>query len=74
MTHVPATPPDEGYSERASRLEEALTALSHALAILDELNLSAIAPHVSFAHELGKEHLGTFRKGSGFWPEEAGIN
>ena len=65
MTHVPATPPDEGYSEWASRLEEALTALSHALAILDALELPTIATHVSLAHELGKEHLGTLRKASG---------
>lgn len=65
MTRAPASPLDECYSERASRLEEALAALSHALSILDELDLPAIATHVSLAHELGKEHLGAFRKASG---------
>lgn len=65
MTRAPASPLDERYSERASRLEEALAALSHALAILDALELPTIATHVSLAHELGKEHLGTLRKASG---------
>ncbi|QGN54246.1 hypothetical protein [Novosphingobium sp. Gsoil 351] len=74
MTHAPAAPLDEGCSHGDSRIEEALAALSRALAILDALELPSIATHVSLAYELGKEHCGALAKPGGPQPTEAEIS